>query len=93
MNISTRLKISSFVLGFIPAIIGIILFAFSPDFILGSVSSIVLICGILISLLLTVFIVYNISRNVISPIENLRDYAVDIQKGRSNNACSGFLYA
>ncbi|WP_415712785.1 bacteriohemerythrin [Maridesulfovibrio sp.] len=90
MNISTRLKISSFVLGFIPAIIGIILFAFSPDFILGSVSSIVLICGILISLLLTVFIVYNISRNVISPIENLRDYAVDIQKGRSNNACSGF---
>ncbi|MFW5497634.1 MULTISPECIES: bacteriohemerythrin [unclassified Maridesulfovibrio] len=90
MNISSRLKLSAFVLGFIPAIIALILFAFSPDFVFGSMSSTVLLCGIAVSLVFTIFIVYSISRNVISPIENLRDFAVDVQKGKANDECSGF---
>ncbi|WP_320172836.1 bacteriohemerythrin [Maridesulfovibrio sp.] len=90
MSISIRLKLSAFVLGFIPAIIAIILFVFSPDFVFGSASSTVLLCGIAASLVLTFFIVYSISRNVISPIENLRDFAVDVQKGKANDECAGF---
>ncbi|NDV25229.1 bacteriohemerythrin [Desulfovibrio sp. JC010] len=90
MNISTRLRLSTFVLGFIPVVICAILLGFCPDFSFGSTSSIILICGVMAGLVITGFIVYSISRNVTSPIENLRDYAVDIQKGRQNNECSGF---
>ncbi|NDV21374.1 bacteriohemerythrin [Desulfovibrio sp. JC022] len=90
MNLSARLKLSVFALGFIPVVIGLILYVFCPDFSMGSASSTVLLVGIAASIVLTFFITYSISRNVISPIENLRDYAVDIQKGKANNECSGF---
>jgi len=88
MNISTRLKFSVLVLGFVPAIIGLILMAFCPEFTLGSLFFNIVISGVAVSLLLTAFIVYSISRNVISPIQNLRDFAVDVQKGKVTNECS-----
>jgi len=90
MNISTRLKLSALVLGFIPLVIGLILLAFSPDFTLDSTSATILFCGIAASLVLTGFIVYSISRNVIAPIQNIKKYAVDIQNGKDNDECSGF---
>ena len=93
MNISSRLKLSAFVLGFIPVIIALVLFAFCPDFVFGSASSTIILCGITASLALTFFIIYSIGCNVISPIENLRDFAVDVQKGRANDECSGlYMY-
>ncbi|HAS89992.1 MAG TPA: chemotaxis protein [Desulfovibrio sp.] len=93
MNISTRLKLFTFVLGIIPVVIGLILFAFVPDFTFGSASSTVMITGIVVSLLLTFSISYSISRNVIEPIDNLKKFAADIQKGRPNNECSGsYMY-
>lgn len=90
MNISTRLKLSAFVLGFIPLVLGLILLTFSPDFTLDSTSAMILFCGIAASLVLTGFIVYSISRNVIAPIQNIKKYAVDIQNGKDNDECSGF---
>ncbi|WP_419780678.1 bacteriohemerythrin [Maridesulfovibrio sp.] len=90
MNISTRLKLSALVLGFIPLVIGLILLAFSPDFTLDSTSATILFGGIAASLVLTGFIVYSISRNVIAPIQNIKKYAVDIQNGKENDECSGF---
>ncbi|WP_320009337.1 bacteriohemerythrin [Maridesulfovibrio sp.] len=90
MNISSRLKFSAFVLGVIPLLIGLILLAFCPDFKFDSSSTIVLSCGVAASLLITGFIVYSISRNVITPILNIKNYVVDIQKGKQNSECSGF---
>ena len=90
MNISTRLKLSAFVLGFIPLVIGLILLAFCPDFKFHSSTATVLFSGIAASLLITGFIVYSISRNVITPILNIKNYAVDVHKGKINDECSGF---
>lgn len=89
MNISGRLRLSVFLLGLIPAFITLILLLFCPEFTkMGTVTT-VLFSGSILGILVTVFILFSLRRDLTSPLENIRAYAVSIQKGHKAEKFNG----
>ncbi len=89
MNISSRLRFSVFLLGLTPVFITLAMLLFCPEFTkMGAVTT-VLAVGSILSILVTFFILFNLRRYLTMPLENIRAYAVSIQKGKKNDNWSG----